>query len=279
MFFRHISPAFFETLGVQVIAGRPFRDADRPGAPRVAIVNEAASRLRFSGAPLGRRLVMKGFGRAIEYEVVGVVRDSRQFSLRERASAAMVYLPVSQPFVPVRALHVAVRIDPTVEAAGRIAGIAADVDREVPVSDLKPQLEQIQGSIARERTFASLLTFFAGFALFLACIGLYTVTAHAVARRTSEIGVRMALGAAPRHVLWMVFRQALAPAAVGLVLGLPIAIAGARALRTMLFDLEPGDPLSIATAAGAVFIVAIASGYLPARRATRADPLTALRAE
>jgi predicted permease len=279
MLFKHVSPEFFDTVGLPIVAGRAFDRRDRAGAPRVAIVNEAAARQRFSGAAIGRRLVVRGFGKVVEYEVVGVARVGRNFSLRERRDAPMVFVPATQAFLPLRTLYVAVRTDASPETAERIRAAAAAVDPDVPAWDPKPQVDQIQDSIARERVFSSLLTFFGGFALLLACVGLHTITAYSVARRTSEIGVRMALGADPRQVRWLVLRQVMAPAAVGLAMGLPIALAGGRALRSMLFELEPGDPLSLAIAAGVMFAVAIAAGVRPARRATRVDPVMALRAE
>jgi len=144
---------------------------------------------------------------------------------------------------------------------------------------MKTQLDQIDETISRERVFSALLVFFGGFALLLACVGLHGVTSYAVARRTSEIGIRMALGAQRSSVVWLVLRQVIVLAIIGLVAGIPATVAAARTVRALLFDVEPTDPLSLIAGAVALSAVAIASGFLPAHRASRLDPLVALRTE
>jgi len=144
---------------------------------------------------------------------------------------------------------------------------------------MKTQLDQIDETISRERVFSALLVFFGGFALLLACVGLHGVTSYAVARRTSEIGIRMALGAQRSSVVWLVLRQVIVLAIIGLVAGIPATVAAARTVRALLFDVEPTDPLSLIAGAVALSAVAIASGFLPAHRASRLDPLVASRTE
>ena len=144
---------------------------------------------------------------------------------------------------------------------------------------MKTQLDQIDETISRERVFSALLVFFGGFALLLAGVGLHGVTSYAVARRTSEIGIRMALGAQRSSVVWLVLRQVIVLAIIGLVAGIPATVAAARTVRALLFDVEPTDPLSLIAGAVALSAVAIASGFLPAHRASRLDPLVALRTE
>ena len=177
-------------------------------------------------------------------------------------------------------MHFAVRTagDP----AGLIPAIRAavsEVDRDVPLMKLKTQTDQIEEQTGKEHLFARLLVFFGGFALLLAAIGLHGVTAYSVARRTSEIGIRMAFGAQRGQVMWLVLRDVLLLSAIGVALGIPAALGASRLVSTMLFGVEPGDLISIGAAALVMCAVGAFAGYLPARRAARMDPLRALRYE
>jgi ABC-type antimicrobial peptide transport system permease subunit len=175
------------------------------------------------------------------------------------------------------AMHVALK---TSSQPGIVEGVrraVAEVDRDVPVTDLKSQQQQIEETIGSERVLMMLLVFFGIFALLLACIGLHGVTSYAVARRTSEIGIRVALGAQRRDVLWMILRQVVVLAAGGLLIGIPAATAAAKTARALLYGIEPADPWSITLGAGILFLVAVTAGFIPARRAARLDPLVALR--
>jgi ABC-type antimicrobial peptide transport system permease subunit len=149
----------------------------------------------------------------------------------------------------------------------------------VPITDLKSQAQQIDETIGSERAFTTLLVFFGGFALLLASIGLHGVTSYAVARRTNEIGIRMALGAERRTVIWLILRQVVWLTVGGLVVGVPVAVALARTTRAYLYGVEPTDPWSIATGAVVLFAIAVLAGFIPARRASLLDPLVALRRE
>jgi ABC-type antimicrobial peptide transport system permease subunit len=162
---------------------------------------------------------------------------------------------------------------------GAIRGAAADVDRDVPVSRMKTQTEQIRETLGTELAFTRLLVAFGAFAMFLACIGLHGVTAYSVARRTSEIGVRIALGAQRGDVFWLVLRQVVMITGAGLALGLPVAIWAGTGVSALLFGVKPADPASLAAASALMIAVAGLAGYLPARRAARLDPLAALRTE
>jgi predicted permease len=278
LFYNQIGPDYFTTLGIPIAAGRPIDARDGAGAARVAVLNESAARALFGAAPaIGRRF--KAF-KGIEVEVIGVARDTKYDSVR-KAVVPTMFVPYTQGAAfSARSMYIVAR------SSGAPAGLtaalrdaAAEVDRDVPVSRMKTQTEQIQETLGTERAFTRLLVAFGAFALFLACIGLHGVTVYSVARRTSEIGVRMALGARRVDILWLILRQVVAITAVGLAAGVPMAIWAARGVSAFLFGVTPADPLSLAGAAVLMLGVAALAGYLPARRAARLDPLTALRVE
>jgi ABC-type antimicrobial peptide transport system permease subunit len=241
-------------------------------------MNEAATAAFFGNAsPLGQRLTIFG----VDTEVVGVVRDAKYDSVR-KATAPTMFLPFMQTSAPLTlgAMHVVVR---TNVAPGTMTAtlrrVVADVDRDVPVSRMKTETEQIQETLGTEFGFTRLLLAFAAFALFLACIGLHGLTAYAVARRTSEIGLRIALGAQRTDVLWLILRQVVAVTVVGLAAGIPLAMVGGKAVASLLYGVKPIDPVSLVIATVVMTAVAGVAAYLPARRATQLDPLTALRVE
>ena len=272
----HVGPRFFETMGIRILAGRGLGLQDGPAAPRVAVVNESAARTLFGGQPLGRRFTL-GSGRSAEYEVIGIAQDGKYDSLRRDVSPTL-YLPHAH-FARIGSMTVVVRSHGGPDSAGRLRAAVAEVDPDVPISGMKTQADQIDETISRERVFSVLLTFFGGFALLLACIGLHGITAYAVARRTSEIGIRMALGAQRGSLLWLVLRQVVVLTICGLLAGIPAAIAAARSVRSLLFGVAPGDPVSVAAAALILCAVALMSGLVPALRASRMDPLRALKVE
>ena len=273
-----VGPGFFETLGLPLAAGRGIGLQDRIGAARVGVLNEAGVRQFFGGQnPIGRHVRMGGFIAPDPIEIVGVARDSKYSSLRGAASPT-IFLPYLQA-ANMRDMVVAVRHDGARDLPRRIRAAVAGVDRDVPVTALKTQEAQIEESMANERMFTTLLVFFGGFALLLACIGLHGVTSYAVARRTSEIGVRMALGAQRPQVLWLILRDVVVLAGIGLAAGIPAAVAASRSVRSLLFGVEPADPWSVAAGAAIMFAVAVAAGFVPARRAAELDPLVALRRE
>jgi predicted permease len=273
-----VGAGFFETIGLPLLAGRGIGLQDRSGSTRVGVLNETAVRQFFGGEnPIGRHVRMGGFLESDPIQIVGIARDSKYATLKG-ATRPIIFLPYAQTG-DTGSMVIAVRTDGARDLPVRIRAAVAEVDRDVPVTDLKTEEAQIDESIGSERMFTTLLVFFGGFALMLACIGLHGVTSYAVARRTSEIGVRMALGAQRGQVLWMVLRQVIVLAAIGLAVGIPIAAAASRSVRALLFGVQPADPWSLAAGALAMLAVALGSGYLPARRAARLDPLVALRRE
>jgi predicted permease len=273
-----VAPAFFETFGMPLVTGRAVGLQDRAGAPSVGVVNEAAVRELFEGRnPVGRRIAFSGserwFGRSAE--IVGVVRDSRYSSLRReiRPTVFLAYLqsPVAGP------MFVVTRASAMSGLPERLRAAVAEIDPDVAVADMKTQELQIEETIGRERAFTILLVSFGGFALMLACIGLHGMTSYNVARRTGEIGIRMALGAQRLDVLWLIMRQVVWLGVGGLALGVPVAMAASRTVRALLFDVAPADMLSLSVGGAILFGVTLAAGFVPAARAARLNPLVALR--
>jgi ABC-type antimicrobial peptide transport system permease subunit len=266
-------------MGISVIAGRAIETHDRVEAPRVIVINEAAAAALFgSESPLGRRLRIFN---VVDVEVAGVVRDTKYDSVR-KAPAPTIFLPYLQSAGPLKlgAMYVVVRtaVAPAV-LTGALRGVVADADRDVPVSRMKTQTEQIQEALGTELALTRLLVAFGAFALFLACIGLHGLTAYSVARRTSEIGLRIALGAQRAAVLRLILRQVVVVTLVGLAAGIPLTIAGVKAVSSLLYGVKPIDPVSLTAAAVLISVVAGLAAYLPARRAARLEPLYALRSD
>jgi predicted permease len=275
MLMNRVGPGFFESIGLAVVAGRGLGVQDDGSSARVGVINQAGARKFFGNVnAVGRSVYMGRTGRT-PIEIVGIARDSRYDSLRKQPQP-IIYLPYYQS-TGLGSMFVAVRTEASASMEAALRRAVAEVDPEVPITDFKTQARQIDETIGGERAFTLLLVSFGIFALGLACIGLHGVTAYAVARRTNEIGIRLALGAQRRSVLWLVLRQVVLLAGGGLVIGIPAAIAASRTVRAFLFEVEPGDPWSIGVGASILLIAAIAGGFVPARRASRLDPLVALR--
>jgi predicted permease len=277
-----VGPKFFETTRMRLIAGRAIADTDAAGRPDVAVINETAARRLFpGGSPIGRTFTVgsftRGFRRTIE--VVGVVADARYESLRRETAPTFYDSYLQRPsgtYTTFFALRTAV---PPAMLDRSFREAVAAVDASLPIVRLETQQQKIDRAIGRERVLSRLLTVFGGFALLLATLGLHGLTSYTVARRTSEIGIRLALGAQRSQVLWMILRQVLVLTALGLALGLPLAWAAGPLVASYLFGVPPRDVLTIAVSAGVLTMVAIAAGWIPARRAARMDPLGALRVE
>jgi len=278
LYYNQIGPDYFSTLGIPIVTGRAIDASDRAAMPPVAVLNESAARALFGFAPaVGRRV--KPF-KDHEVEVVGVVRDTKYDSVR-KAIVPTMFVPYAQGAAfKARSMYVVARTAAApVALMGALRGAVAEVDRDVPVSRMKTQTEQIQETLGTEVAFTRVLVAFGAFALFLACMGLHGVTAYSVARRTSEIGVRIALGAQRSDVVWLVLRQVVVITTAGLAAGVPLAVWAGNGVNAFLFGVKPADPSSLAAAAILMVIVAGAAGFIPARRATRLDPLAALRVE
>jgi predicted permease len=269
--FSFVGQNYFSTVGMRLVNGRDFSPAD--SGNRVAVVNQAMVRRYFANRnPLGQR-----FGMHLDSEIVGVVADARVNRVREEA-VPMAYYPLKGNLVYAESLEIRASGDPN--------SIAADVRKELnrvapdlPIERITPLALQVDRSLNPERMGSVITTAFGILALGLACFGLYGVMSYAVSRRTSEIGVRMALGARPGSVLWAVLREALALIALGLAIGLPVVLFASRSIRALLYGLQPDDP---ATLVATVFIltgVAAFASLWPAWRASRVNPVVALRHE
>jgi predicted permease len=268
---------YFTTRDIPLIAGRSFSPHDTADSPKVAIISEAmAARFFPNGSPLGKRFGTSGRPRN-EFEIVGVVKDAKYGAVTEPLRP-MAYYPHAQ--IPEQLENFVVRFSGAPEAiVPQVRQAIKQVNRNLPVDEVVSLSEYIGRSLTQQRLVAQLASFFGLLALLLACVGLYGVLSYAVARRTNEIGIRVALGAQRRDVLWLVLREALTLVLIGIAIGLGASLAATQTASTLLFGLQPNDPLTLGLATLLLLTVAALSGYLPARRAARVDPLVALRHE
>jgi predicted permease len=276
--FHVASDGYFRAMGIPLVSGRAFTARDTTGAPPVVIVDETLARRHWPGEnPVGRRVLLSGASGPIPHDVVGVAGDVRAHGLEEPVQGGM-YLPFGQ--APGRVIGIALRtsLDP-MSLAGPMRQAVWSVDAEQPVTYALPMAELASESLAFRRAGMLLASSFGLLALVLAALGIYGVLSYAVSRRTRELGMRMALGATPGGIARLVVRDGLATTAVGLVLGLAAAVALTRYLESVLYDVRPGDPLTYAGVAALLLLTALAATWLPAWRATRVDPLEAIRAE
>ncbi len=277
-----VAPRYVETMGMTLLLGRAIGTQDAAGAPLVAMVNEAFVRHFFPKEnPIGKHFGFGGPKEAGDIEIVGVVKDA-QFSndVREKV-AEIAFLPILQDKgQSALSAEVALRTagDPDA-AASEVRQAITQVDATLPVSTVQSLRKQVESNFDEERIAAQLIGFFSGLALLLACVGLYGIVAQGVARRTNEIGVRMALGAQPRAILGMVFRDTSILVLAGLAVGLPAAFGATRLISSQLYGVGSADPLSFAAAIIILAAVSALAGFLPARRAARVDPIVALRYE
>ena len=274
--FNHVAPGYFATLGIPLVAGRDFDQRDSLDAPKVIVISERLAR-HFEGSPIGQRI---GTGAGAR-EVVGVARDTRYANVKD-APREVVYYPASQ------IAGKDVFYSPTFEIryTGNGTGLAQAIRAAVTRVDagltpfrMTTLEQQTEDSFARERLLAWLTSYFGGFAVLLACIGLYGLMSYGVTQRTAEIGLRMALGAEPSAVRRLFVRESAGTVIAGIAIGLAGVFALVRLVQSQLFGVQPYDPAALAGATALLLTMAFAAAYLPARRASRIDPLTALRHE
>ena len=285
-----VSPGYFKTMGIPLVSGRDFDDRDvrfEAGDPdaklpsyKVAIVNESYAKHYFGErSPIGRHI---GFGinpgTKTPIEIIGIVKDAKYTGVRDDIPRQVFFAYMENDFAGSAVMYVRTTNQPDA-AFGAIRQVARQLDANLPIYNLRTLDHQIDQSLLNDRLIATLSSAFGVLATLLAVIGLYGVMAYTVARRTREIGVRMALGAVQGDVVWLVMREVLALVGTGIVLGLVAAWGLGRLISSQLYGVTASDPLTIAGAAGLLLFVALLAGYLPARRATRVNPVLALRYE
>jgi predicted permease len=289
-----VTPDYLQTVGMSMLAGRGLSVRDRQGAPKVVVVNETfvrrylrppaaggaggADRAAAALAAVGRRFGFGDASHARELEIVGVVRDAKYFQLGLEGRP-MVFLPVDQQPAELHDVEVRVAAGATPAVGGALRRVIAEVAPDLPVPRIVTMSEQIDQSLAPQRALARLAGFFGLLALLLAAVGLYGVMSYSVARRTNEVGLRMALGAPRAQVVGMVMRDTARLVAAGVAAGLVAAVATTRLAASQLFGLGAFDPATVTAATLAMVAVALAAGFLPARRAADTDPMVALRHE
>jgi macrolide transport system ATP-binding/permease protein len=282
--YKCVGPDFFATMQIPILAGRDINDHDRPGSQAVAVVSEEFARRNFAGRdPLGMHVMIwddseeKHLDR--DMEIVGVSKDARYGSVK-RETLPVVYIPYNQGDPQPNEMTFALRSvgDPT-GLVNSVREVVHEADARLPISDVRTEKAEIAVAIHQEIMLAELCSAFAVLALIIASVGLYGTISYSVTRRTSEIGIRMALGAQRGPVLWMILREVTVLAAVGLAISVPVALGTSSLVRSLLFGMKPNDPLTIAMAVTILVAAAVVAGWVPARRAAHIDPMTTLRHE
>ncbi|HEV2691141.1 MAG TPA: ABC transporter permease [Bryobacteraceae bacterium] len=270
-----VGPGYFATIGAELIRGREFTSRDREGAPYVVVVNEQMAKKFWPGRdPLGQRFKPSALGNN-EVEVVGVVRDSIYRDLREPRQT-ILYVPWLQGNFRSATLHLRIAGDPA-PVFNELRARARAIDRDLPLFAMHTLETQIAGTLSPERMLATVSSILGALAIVLAMVGLYSILANAVAQRSREIGIRMALGAEQRQVIGMVLRDTLRMVAIGIVAGIPLSLAASRWIQSFLFGVKTQDPITYTAIVALVAAAGLLAAYVPSRRASRVDPMVVLR--
>jgi predicted permease len=277
-----VGPKFLTTMQVPILLGRDIDEHDRTTSQKVAVVNEPFAKVNFHGQnPLGHHLHLWGVNNSIvrDMEIVGVAKNASYGNVK-REIPPVIYMPFNQGHPLPHWMTFVLRTsgDP-LAYVNTVRQVVHQVDARLPVSRVRTQQAEVDDQVRQETVLAELCSAFAVLALTIACVGLYGTISYTVARRTGEIGIRMALGAQPRPVLWMVLREVLALAVVGLAISVPIALGPSRFVASFLFGMKANDPLALGVAVTILLVAALVAGGIPARRASQIDPMTALRHE
>jgi ABC-type antimicrobial peptide transport system permease subunit len=250
----------------------------QPGAsspPRPVIINQTMAAFFWSNdSPIGKRFTSNN----VEYEIIGVVKDAKYQNLREKVDRAFYRPFFFSSYYPGSTFMLRTFTNPVASTTSVQLAVRA-LDKDAQVLDVRTMENVVDTSLVQERFIAQLASFFSLFALLLACLGLYGIMSHGVVRRTREMGIRMALGAQSTGVVWLVMSQSLVLVVIGIIVGVPAALLAARYVSNFLFGLSSTDPVTITICTGVLVSVAVMAGYLPARRASRIDPMLALRYE
>jgi predicted permease len=277
--FNGVGPGYFRTMGIPLMSGREFTRADALGAPKVAIVNQAfAKKFNLGDNPIGKRIGQGGQDAKLDIEIVGIVQDAK-YSDVKRVVPPQYFRPYRQEERLGFGYFYIRTATPPEQMLTTIPSVMRKLDASLPLGDVKTMEMQIRESVSEDRLISTLSLAFAVLATVLAAIGLYGVLAYTVAQRTREFGLRMALGADGGAVRGMVMRQVAVMAAVGGAIGMAIAVGVGRLAKSLLYEMEGHDPLVLAGATAALTIVALGAGFIPALRASKIDPMNALRYE
>jgi putative ABC transport system permease protein len=279
VYFNRVSPGYFATMRQPLLLGRDFSAHDDAGAPKVMLITESVARKFFGHAnPIGKTIRAEGPGKEGVYQVIGVVKDAKYAAVDEGLTLT-VYVACAQDSEPWPWVNFEVRTERPVETfIPAVSAAIGEVNRGISL-EFRNFETQVNESLLQPRMVALLSAFFGGLALLLAMIGLYGVTAYGVARRQAEIGIRMALGAQPGSVIWLVLREVAVMLAIGTIIGLVASMAAGRLVASLLYDVKPDDAVPLAVAAVVLGIATGIAAYLPAHRAARLDPMAALREE
>jgi predicted permease len=269
---------FFQTMGIPIVGGRAFGAEDTATSEQVAVINQALAKARFPHVnPIGKRFKTDGDSK-IWVRIVGICADNRFINLRDDPPPQFFQPYVQQP--EIGGMTYAIRTSmPAAEIAPALRRVVEQNDRDLPIVDMRTQQEQIDANMQMERTFAALTSGFGVLALALACVGIYGIMAYSVANRRNEIGIRLALGAQPGQVRGMILRESCWISMMGIAAGVGAALLLTRLVKSMLYGIEPWDPLTIGGVVVLLLIVALGSGWIPARRAAGVQPMEALRHE
>jgi len=276
----HVGPQYFSTVGIPILIGREIGPQDSGNGPRAAVINQEFARHFFGNTnPIGKKVLDVYPGNPHEMEIVGVAADAKYNSLREK-TPTRIYVPYFNPMWEhsFAFFEIRTQADPASVSAS-LRTIVRETNSALLPIDIKTMPGLVDDSLHTDRFIARLAGVFGLLAMLLASIGLYGIMTYTVARRTRDIGIRMALGAQRGAVLWLVLRETLLLVLMGVAVGLPVAFAGTHLLKSMLFGLGLVDPVAIVVSTMALAAVAALAGFLPARRAMRVDPMIALRYE
>jgi predicted permease len=278
-FYNEVGPGYFDTMGIRLLAGREFTPADRLGSPKVAIVNEAfARKFNLGTNVLGKRLSTAGNAQQLDTQIVGLVRDAKYSEVREPAPPQFFRPYKQNDSLGWLIFYLRTSTDPD-QFLQTINRVVAQADANLPIDDLRTMPQVVRENVFLDRMISTLSAGFAILATILAAVGLYGVLAYTIAQRTREIGLRMALGAAPAQVRRMVLARVAIMTAIGGAVGLLGASWIGRAAQSLLFEMKGSDPAVLAFSAVLLTLVALGAGFIPAHRASRIDPMRALRYE
>jgi predicted permease len=273
-----IGDDYFKTMGIPLIAGRTFRPQDTAASQKVAIISERFAKTYFPNTnPIGRDYTIGDPNGPWKMRIIGIAKDVKFQALNE-TSTILDYVDYTQRPQYLQDLVVRYTGDADPVSAA-VQNTIHSIDPNLPITSVTTLDQQVSGSIAQQRLVAQLSTFFGLLAVFLSCIGIYGLMSYMVSRRTNEIGIRMALGAERSSVSWLVMREIILLVAIGVAIGIPVTLAGSRLISNMLFGVPATDPTSLIVSVAVLLAVGLLAGYLPARRASRIDPMLALRYE